>query len=143
MFMLPVGQVLLGQLRHTLPFSETTADFSETRPDRRAIGNLAKPRSKDRAISNRDSLSRQDEKSRLKGILGIGLVHEDKAADVENHRPMTLNQNSEGVVRNNLISMSESFDQVLVGELSGTLLGIVPHEVLRMHARHISFSLAL
>jgi hypothetical protein len=56
---------------------------------------------------------------------------------------MTLNQNSEGVVRNNLISVSESFDQVLVGELSGTLLGIVPHEVFRVHARHISFSLAL
>ncbi len=56
-----------------------------------------KPRCKDRSISDRRSLPRQDEKRGLKGILRIGLLIEDEATNPQHHRPVTLNRGPEGV----------------------------------------------
>jgi hypothetical protein len=53
---------------------------------------------------DRGSLPREFEKSRLKGIFGIGLVNQDAATNRKYLRTVTLNQCTEGVIRINLIS---------------------------------------
>jgi hypothetical protein len=53
---------------------------------------------------------------------------------------VTLNLRSECVIRINLISAEESFDQLSVGELFSTFFGIVPPDVFRSNVGHISVS---
>jgi hypothetical protein len=100
-----------------------------------------KPGSENRSILNRRALPGQREKCCLKGIFGIGVLAENEATDSEHHRPVTLNQGPEGVVGINLISVEKPFDQVLVGELSGPLPGVVSLKGLHLRAGHIKSSI--
>jgi hypothetical protein len=58
-------------------------------------GDPVEPTDQGGSASDRSGLACQDQESRLKGILGVMLVTEDRAADAEHHRTVSLDQGLE------------------------------------------------
>jgi hypothetical protein len=66
---------------------------------RDVVGDAVQPTAERIPLANGAGLASQDEKSGLKGVLGILRVSQDAAARVKHHRAVTLNERREGGFR--------------------------------------------
>ena len=77
-----------------------------------------KPRAQGIAHPQSPSLLDQDEKRRLKGILGVVRVGQNAPAHPQDHRPVSLDQGREGQLGRLAAAGREPLQKLTVGQLS-------------------------
>jgi hypothetical protein len=70
------------------------------------------------SASDRSGPARQDQEGRLKGILGVVWVAEDRAADAEHHRTVSLQQSLERQFAGLTVCGHEPLEELLVGDVA-------------------------
>jgi hypothetical protein len=80
----------------------------------RAQGDAVEPTGQRLSFPNRGRLPGQHQKGRLRGILGVLFVMEDKAADSQDQRPMPTHQSLKGDF---ITPCDKSAEQIAVGQL--------------------------
>src|SRR5262245_59405991 len=81
------------------------------------VGDAVEPASERCRLPNRTGVVGEDEAGGLEGVLGVGLVAEHAAADLQHHWPMTAHQGMEDSL---LLLGSESLEQFLVRQVPQT-----------------------
>jgi hypothetical protein len=89
-----LGHEVLGQTGR-LPFMLPAPGCGRSSAAGNAAGDPMEPTGQGGSASYRSGLACQDQESRLKGILGVMLVTEDRAADTQHHRTVSLDQGLE------------------------------------------------
>jgi hypothetical protein len=111
------GCEVLGQLGRP-PFMLAPPTRGHSRPGRDTAGDAVQPTGQGGSASDRSGPARQDQERRLKCILGVVIFTEDRAADAEHHRTMSLKQSLERRSACLAVSGHEPLEQLLVGQIA-------------------------
>src|SRR5947209_3105869 len=80
-----------------------------------AVGDPVEPASDRYCLADRPRLAGEDEERRLEGVLGVGLVAQYAAADVEHHYPVTAQQ---GMKSSLILLCMELLEEFMVRQLA-------------------------